>query len=111
MLLHVPSGTELPNVELPDAQRCAIPIIGPGRGFTFTVAEATQPSGVVKTAVAYPGVSPVTDPVTGLTDIEPLPGAPDHDPIAVRSCRVVAEPEQTVVSPVIAEGAGLIVTV
>jgi hypothetical protein len=87
------------------------PVIGDGDGLTVTVVAATQPvPDKVNVIVAVPAVSPLTRPVvkpTAATVVLLLL----HVPVPEPSLNVVVAPIHTDLTPLIADGSGLTVTV
>jgi hypothetical protein len=108
--LHVPPGVELLRVILAPTHTVPRPVIGNGSGFTVMVTVEVQPVASVYEITVVPIDTPVTTPVsepTVATDTFVLL----HVPPDVTSLRVITDPAQTEVGPVIGEGDGLTVII
>jgi len=111
-LVQAPPPPSLKD-EVAPAQNERVPPIAPGAAYTFTVVVAVHPVPAwakVMTAVPPVNATPDTTPVPDTTlAVDGLPLV--HVPVPDGSLNVVAEPGQTFVVPVMADGKGLTVMV
>ena len=110
LLLHVPPVVASLKVVVEPIHTLATPVIDAGFGLTVTPNTAVQPAGSVYVMVAVPADTPVTIPVPAPTEaIEVLLLL--HVPPLVASLSEVVSPTQTLLTPVIADGVGLTVSI
>ena len=99
-LLHVPPKAGSLRVTVPPAQTVEFPTIGAKAGSTVTVIVVIHPVPIVYDIIGAPTATPVITPV-----VNPVVARPtlllDHDPPVVALLKVVVEPAQTSVLPVI----------
>lgn len=108
LLLHVPPDTELDSVVVAAIHTDDEPVILPGAVRSSTVTVAGEPQVLSYVIVVEPTATPNTTPVVGFT-VATATSLLVHVPPAAVLLRVVVDPVQTVVVPVIAAGLALTV--
>jgi hypothetical protein len=109
--LHVPPLPLLtPSVVVPAGQTLNVPVIVPGSGFTTIGKVTSQPTPVLYVMVTVPAATPVTIPVPLPTVAVPVAPLLQIPPLTLLY-KVVVPPSHTLPRPVIAPGAGFIVTI
>ena len=109
-VLHMPPVIASLNCDTSPLHNVVVPLIAPavGKGLTVTFVFREQPVGNIYVIVEEPEETPLTTPVPDTTVATELVELL-HVPLPVASLKVVVEPTQTVVLPVILAGKGLTV--
>jgi hypothetical protein len=107
-MLHVPPGNELLNAAVLPGHKGTLPVIGPGKPFTATVA-VTVPQIVTYDTVAVPAAIAVTNPEKLIAAT--VDGVMLHVPPGNELVRRVVPPGQSGTLPVIGPGNPFTVTV
>jgi len=105
---HTPPLVASDNEVIIPAQTVAEPAIADGTALTVTTDIAEQPDGIVYETEAVPAVTPVTFPKPSTVTFALKD---DHEPLPVASLSAIVLPAHTGITPEIAAGAALTVTV